>query len=145
MAGSGDAVEKKKAILRWLSPPDPSTNHQKGLKLRQADTGLWFLESEQYAEWKASPSSFIWLYGIPECGKTILSSTIIEDVLQYCINNPGKAAAYFYFDFKDLQKQSSEFMIKSLITQLSQQRMGISPLLDSLFRSSNNGQRQPSI
>jgi KaiC/GvpD/RAD55 family RecA-like ATPase len=145
MAGSGDAVEKKKAIFRWLSPPDPSTNHQKGLKLRQADTGLWFLESEQYAEWKASPLSFIWLHGIPGCGKTILSSTVIEDVLQHCMNNPGKAAAYFYFDFKDLQKQSSELMIKSLVTQLSQQCISISPLLDSLFVSSNNGQRQPSI
>jgi hypothetical protein len=111
MAGSGDAAEKKMAIFRWLSPPNPSTNLQKGLKLRQADTGLWFLESEQYAEWKASPSSFIWLHGIPGCGKTILSSIVIEDVLQHCMDNPGKAAAYFYFDFKDLQKQSSELMM----------------------------------
>jgi len=71
---------------------------------------LWFLESEQYAKWKASPSSFLWLHGIPGCGKTILSSTVIEDILQHCTNDPGKAAAYFYFDFKDPQKQSSELM-----------------------------------
>jgi hypothetical protein len=154
-AGSGDPVEKKKAIFSWLPPPDtvliadidagrveyalrnrfadPSTNYQKGLKLRQADTGLWFLESEQYAEWKASPSYFIWLHGIPVCGKTILSSTIIEDVLQRCMNNPGKATAHFYFDFKDLQKQASELMVKSLVTQLSQQCISISPLLESPF------------
>ena len=143
-AGDRDAAKKREAILRWLSPPDPSTNHQKALKLRQADTGLWFLGNEQYAEWKASPSSFIWLHGIPGCGKTILSSTIIEDVLQHCTNDPGKAVAYFYFDFKDRQKQSSEPMIKSLVTQLSQQCIKIPPLLESLFVSSNNGQRQSS-
>ncbi|KAF2094687.1 HET-domain-containing protein, partial [Rhizodiscina lignyota] len=144
-AGNRDAAEKREAISRWLSPPDPSTNYQKGLRLRQADTGLWFLEREQYTTWRASPSSFIWLYGIPGCGKTVLSSTVIEDVLQHCENDPGKAAAYFYFDFNDLQKQSSELMTKSLVTQLSQQCIRIPPLLDSLFSSSNNGQRQPSI
>ena len=106
---------------------------------------MWFLESEEYAKWQASPSSFIWLHGIPGCGKTILSSTVIEDILQHCTNDPGKAAAYFYFDFKDPQKQPSELMIKSLVTQLSQQCIRIPPLLDSLFGSSNNGQRQPSM
>lgn len=35
-------------------------------------------------------------------------------------------------------------MVKSLVTQLSQQCIRIPPLLDSLFGSSNNGQRQPS-
>lgn len=144
LGGDEDAAQKRDGILRWLSPPDPSTNHQKALKLRQADTGLWFLGNERYSEWKASPCSFIWLHGIPGCGKTVLSSTIIEDVLQHCTNDPGIAVAYFYFDFKDRQKQSSESMIKSLVTQLCQQCVRMPPLVESLFVSSNNGQRQPS-
>ena len=36
-------------------------------------------------------------------------------------------------------------MTKSLVTQLSQQCIRIPPLLDALFGSSNNGQRQPSV
>jgi NACHT domain len=115
------------------------------MRLRQADTGLWFLEGEHYTKWKAAPASFIWLYGIPGCGKTILSSAIIEEVLQHCAKDPSKAAAYFYFDFKDPQKQLSELMVKSLVTQLSQQCIRVPSLLDSLFDSSNNGQRQPSV
>ncbi|KAF2734854.1 hypothetical protein EJ04DRAFT_563839 [Polyplosphaeria fusca] len=41
-------------IRQWLSAPDPSTNYQKALKLRQADTGLWFLESDAYTDGKRS-------------------------------------------------------------------------------------------
>jgi NACHT domain len=105
---------------------------------------LWFLESHQYANWKASPSSFIWLHGIPGCGKTILSSTVIENVQQHCANDPGKVVAYFYFDFNDPQKRKSELMIKSLVTQLSQKCIQMPWALDSLLSSCGNGQSQPS-
>jgi len=73
--GSIDAKLCK--IYQWLSAPDPSTNYQNALKLRQADTGLWFLESDVYSRWKISASSPLWLYRIPRYGKTILSSTIL--------------------------------------------------------------------
>ncbi|KFZ15388.1 hypothetical protein V501_02734 [Pseudogymnoascus sp. VKM F-4519 (FW-2642)] len=98
-------------IRRWLSAPDPSINYQKAIKLRQCDTGLWLLESEVYSKWKRNASSFVWLYGIPGCGKTILSSTVTQDILFYCANDPGKVVAYFYFDFTDTDKQKPELMI----------------------------------
>ena len=115
------------------------------MKQRQPDTGLWFLEGEDYAAWKANPASFIWLYGIPGCGKTILSSTILHNILEYCANDPGKVVAYFYFDFKDTQKQSSELMIRSLVSQLYQQCIKMPTALQELFSSCGNGQRQPSL
>lgn len=132
-------------IYQWLSPPDPSLNYQKALKQRQADTGLWFLESDEYAQWKMDPLSFLWLYGIPGCGKTVLSSTILQSILQYSADNPGKAVTYFYFDFNDAQKQLPELMIRSLISQLLQQCVKIPTTLKALFSSCENGQRQPSL
>jgi hypothetical protein len=120
-------------------------NYQKALKLRQDDTGLWFLNSDQSAEWKTGAASFLWLHGIPGCGKTILSSTILEDVLQHCKNDPGKVVAYFYFDFNDVQKQNPELMLRSLICQLSQQCIKIPASLDTLFSACDSGQRQPSL
>ncbi|KAF1954428.1 hypothetical protein CC80DRAFT_567678 [Byssothecium circinans] len=120
-------------------------NYQKALKQRQDDTGLWFLESGQYAEWKTDAASFLWLHGIPGCGKTILSSTILQNVLQHCDSDPGKVVAYFFFDFNDIQKQNPELMVRSLICQLSQQCVRIPTSLDTLFSSCENGQRQPSL
>lgn len=130
---------------QWLSPPDPSINHHKWCKQRQEDTGLWFLESKGYINWKTDAASIIWLYGIPGCGKTILSSTIIQDVLQHCDGDPGKVVAYFYFDFKDVQKQTPELMVRSLICQLSRKCVKVPVSLELLFSSCENGQRSPSL
>jgi hypothetical protein len=140
------SIDAKLCQMRqWLSAPDPSTNYQKALKLRQFDTGLWFLESDAYTRWKIAATSPLWLYGIPGCGKTILSSTIVQNVVQYCQDDPGKVTAYFFFDFNDVQKQDPEMMVRSLLCQLSQQSIKIPASLDALFSSSENGQRQPSM
>ncbi|KAF2811530.1 HET-domain-containing protein [Mytilinidion resinicola] len=80
-------------IRQWLSPPDPSLNYEKALKQRQADTGLWFLESDEFAKWKIDTGSFLWLHGIPGCGKTILSSIILQNVLKHFAKNTGKVFA----------------------------------------------------
>jgi Cdc6-like AAA superfamily ATPase len=133
-------------IHRWLSPPDPSTNYQKALEQRQDDTGLWFLESDRYVKWTTDAASFLWLYGIPGCGKTILSSAILKNVLQHCNNNPQKVVAYFYFDFNDMQKQKPELMLRSLICQLLQQCLKIPASLGTRFSSRGNEQpQQPSL
>lgn len=132
-------------IRQWLSAPDPSTNYRKALKQRQANTGLWFIDSKGHAKWKTTPASFRWLYGIPGCGKTILSSAVIQDLLQSCAGDPGKIIVYFYFDFNDAQKQKSEFMLRSLISQLSEHCVKIPAALESLFAECKNGERQPSL
>ncbi|KFY03640.1 hypothetical protein V490_00108, partial [Pseudogymnoascus sp. VKM F-3557] len=132
-------------IRRWLSPPDPLINYQRAIKLRQPNTGLWLLESEVYSKWKSNGSSFAWLYGIPGCGKTILSSTVIQDILLYCDNDPGKVVAYFYFDFTNADKQKPELMVRSLISQLSEQCVKMPLALEALYSSSDKGNRQPSL
>jgi len=129
-------------ICQWLSAPDPSINYQKALKQRQPNTGLWFLESESYASWTTDAASRLWLYGIPGCGKTILSSTILQNVFQHCDNNPGQAIMYFYFDFNDVQKQHAERMLRSLVCQLSRQSVEIPVSLDALCSSYEGGKRQ---
>jgi hypothetical protein len=81
--------ERLGRICSWLSVPDPSTNYHKAHKQRQAETGLWLLDGPKFKEWKQRAASRLWLYGIPGCGKTILSSTIIEHLLQHCHGTPA--------------------------------------------------------
>ncbi|KAI1528603.1 vegetative incompatibility protein HET-E-1, partial [Pyrenophora tritici-repentis] len=132
-------------ICSWLSAPDPSTNYHKAHKQRQAKTGLWLLESAKFAEWKERATSRLWLYGIPGCGKTILSSTIIEHLLQHCHDDTSIVTAYFYFDFNDTQKQDPELMLRSLLCQFLQRSVVIPKGVDALFLSCENGKRQPSL
>ncbi|KAK6536091.1 hypothetical protein TWF281_000337 [Arthrobotrys megalospora] len=132
------------AIDSWLSAPDPSTNYNKALGLRHEGTGGWFLESEQFTEWKSSTqqSSFLWLHGIPGCGKTILSSTIIQRLKSDLACQP---LLYFYFHFTDMGKQTLENMLRSLVSQLyyASKHEEASLLLKSLYSSCGDGCQQP--
>jgi hypothetical protein len=141
---SQDQEEKLSKIRSWLSAPDPSTNYHKAHKQRQAKTGLWLLESTKFTDWKKRAASRLWLYGIPGCGKTILSSTVVENLLQYCHDDTSMVTAYFYFDFNDTQKQDPELMLRSLLCQLVQRSVVIPKGVDALFSSCENGQRKPS-
>ncbi|KAF3935527.1 hypothetical protein ABW19_dt0201550 [Dactylella cylindrospora] len=129
--------QKREKIRNWLSPPDPSINYNQALQRRHKGTGSWFLEGNDYKEWKKQ-GSFLWLNGIPGCGKTILSSSIIHDLL-----SEDNQVIYFYFDFRDAEKQSFKNMVSSLVFQLSCLQEVISSELDSLFASCSHGMQKP--
>lgn len=136
-------TERHQKICQWLTAPDPSFNYNGALKNRHVNTGGWFLETDIYLKWLSESGSLLWLYGIPGCGKTILSSTIIQNTVEYCRLRASSVVLYFYFDFNDIEKQLHEKMIRSLILQLFSQRAGTSQALESLFSSCMDGQRQP--
>ena len=56
--------ELRKKICEWLSPPDPSTNHNAALQARHEGTGDWFLEGQEFLKWTTTPGSFLWIHGI---------------------------------------------------------------------------------
>jgi hypothetical protein len=49
-------------IQRWLSPPDPSTNHSMGCQARHEGTAKWFFLGNTYRKWK-SAGSLLWVHG----------------------------------------------------------------------------------
>lgn len=131
----------QRKTIEWLSPQDPSTNYNKALQQRHKGSGQWLLRSEAFEQWKTRPNSFLRLHGIPGCGKTILSSTIIEDLNR--TTSPSELLLYFYFDFSDTRKQSLDSMIRSLISQLYYRLDSTRKDVDSLFSSCEDGCRQP--
>ena len=133
------------AIYRWLASPDQSINHENALRQRQVGTGLWFLRHKSYLEWIAGKSYFLWLYGIPGCGKSILSSIVLEDLLRRANQCTGSAVVYFYFDFKDPQKRRTDLMLQSILVQLVQKCAEIPVAVAALFSSFENGRRKPPL
>ncbi|KAI9735737.1 MAG: hypothetical protein M1818_006345 [Claussenomyces sp. TS43310] len=135
--------QRGREIYQWLSSPDPSSNHNAACKKRQATTGEWFVGSEQFEEWQRSSNSFLWLHGNAGCGKTILCSTIIEQVKSRYESNSAVGIAYFYFDFNDTEKQQHEKVIRSLIEQLSLQSVKSMETLNKLYTDRQDGRQQP--
>ena len=56
----GDQLQEK--IQKWLSPPDPSINHNTACEAHHNGTAAWFLEGTIYNEWKTT-GSLLWTHG----------------------------------------------------------------------------------
>ena len=52
--------------------------------------------------------------------------------------------AYFYFDFKDLRKQTCRDLLLSLVSQLSTRSSSCCGILHRVYEAHDNGTRQPS-
>jgi Cdc6-like AAA superfamily ATPase len=130
-------------LYQWLSPSDPSLNHNKALLQRHNGTGRWFVESQSFRVFKEGTMPFLWLYGIPGCGKTILCASIIEELKKESLKTPT-ALLYFYFDFNDSGKQTLDSALRSLFWQMSKDPGGSSKVLAQLFASCRDGCDQPS-
>jgi hypothetical protein len=129
-------------IIKWLKNSiDPSLNHNSARKKHEPTTGDWLLESELFATWKTMKNGSLWLYGMPGAGKTILCSTIIDQVKSLCAGDAAYRYAYFYFDFNDAQKQTVAGMLSSLIAQLSVPELPKE--VDELYKQCNHGEQQP--
>ena len=71
------------------------------------------------------------------------SSTIIQDIA--CLNEAGSALmAYFYFDFRDLDKQHRRNLPPSLLVQLSSQSRPCCDIFSRLYSACHNGAQKPS-
>ncbi|KAI0261300.1 hypothetical protein BGY98DRAFT_1104476, partial [Russula aff. rugulosa BPL654] len=132
----------RESIHKWLSPPDPSTNHNIACGTHHKKTATWFFEGSIYKEWK-SKGSLLWIHGKPGSGKSILCSTVIEDIKAVC--DTGQASmAYFYFDFRNANKQCLRDLLSSLLTQLSARSSPRCDILSKLYSVHDNRKDQPS-
>ncbi|KAG9526562.1 Pfs, NACHT and ankyrin domain protein, partial [Aureobasidium melanogenum] len=130
-------------IYSWLSPPDHNANQTAALTKRHDGTGQWFVTGEVFTAFKEGKVPFLWLSGIPGCGKTILSSSIIED-LQHSSMVASAVLLYFYFDFSDIRKQTLDNALRSLLWQLTEHGERSYREVEQLYKSCKNGESQPS-
>ena len=52
----------RRDLQRWLSPPDPSTNHNIARKAHYKGTATWFFEGSMFEEWMSS-ATLLWVHG----------------------------------------------------------------------------------
>ncbi|KAF8184630.1 hypothetical protein K438DRAFT_1837602 [Mycena galopus ATCC 62051] len=133
-------------LEKWIQCPDMKQKQHETEKIRKEGTGLWFIESETFIEWQDKPGS-LWVEGPSGAGKSVLSSTVIrqlfadEKLFEDGASPP--AVAFFYFDFRNEERQSVEIALRRIVLQLSAQSPHPHRVLDGEYRSSN-GQKLPS-
>ena len=98
-------------ISSWLSSVRYADHHQSISTGLVQGTGSWFLNSQQYQTWQSTTgSSILNLHGPPGCGKTALTSVVVEDIT--------KAATSPYFGYFYCSKATAEVERADLSTVL---------------------------
>ncbi|KAF7333075.1 HET-domain-containing protein [Mycena venus] len=134
----GQGLEE--VLYKWLDSPPTTKDRQHELrKLHHKSTGGWLQHDFRFIRWKTTPSS-LWIKGISGTGKSVLSSTIIEEIVKACPDR--SAVAYFYFDFRN-ERQHMDIMLRSIIWQLSGRSPSPHSALHRLYKSLGNGTIHP--
>ena len=61
----GDQLQE--TFRRWLSPPDPSKNHNIACDAHHEGSAEWFLHGNTFSEWKRTTGSLLWIHGKRPC------------------------------------------------------------------------------
>lgn len=141
--------EYRMRIIQWLSTVEAGvnwSNHEDARRKHQAGTGEWLIEHPAFKDWKNTKGSVLWLYGIPGCGKTVLSSSVIEHLRGEYDTRDNAALAYFYFDFGTPAKQSVVNCVRYLLSRLTSNLLETPEELRDLYvKKCNYGNEVPTL
>jgi hypothetical protein len=91
---------------------------------------------------KASYGSFLLKRSFLKSLRSLTSSAIINDITTLC-KDGSASMAYFYFDFRDVNKQARRNLLPSLLIQLAHRSDHYCDILHRLYEAHDNGARQP--
>ena len=83
-------------------------------------------------EWLENSNAALWIYGIPGAGKTILSTLVVDEVLNR-MRSQSVGTAYFYIRHDDKDSHNPRNILGSLIAQLARQNQSALALVVQLY------------
>lgn len=104
---------QREQVYEWLQRTDPSPLHNQAYQQYEPSTGDWILKSLYWRDWLDARLTSLWIHGIPGAGKTVLLSSLIERIEEYCDtdNNTKRASAYYYCYFGHHQDESTPLLL----------------------------------
>jgi Cdc6-like AAA superfamily ATPase len=109
------------ASLQWLSEEDPSTDparvQQRLSAKRQPDSGTWLLNSSKFKQWLADEQQILLLVGPPGAGKSVLSSLVVDTLIETFEASSRKHTVYLYCGYN--QGQGPDQLCRSILLQLA--------------------------
>jgi tetratricopeptide (TPR) repeat protein len=114
-------LERQRRVMEWLNPVDVENDFQRELEKRAQKTCSWIIENNDYESWKdpQKHDSLLWINGRPGSGKSVLSSSVIEDLQRQKRKTEGVEVIYFFFNENDERRNLSMSVIVNMIAQLT--------------------------
>ncbi|KAL3477514.1 hypothetical protein BJX99DRAFT_257331 [Aspergillus californicus] len=97
-----DELEDRKlnTIKKWIGAPDWNTALEQARSKRYSNTGSWILDDQIYKSWRAGEPAMprtMAIHAKPGYGKTVLCTTILDDLILSQANIRQKRNVCFYF------------------------------------------------
>ncbi|KAF8423013.1 hypothetical protein EV426DRAFT_705488 [Tirmania nivea] len=110
-------AEKLRLLRKWISNIEYTSKYSRSIAVRNRKTGSWLLNNPMFKNWMAGGgnSQIFWLNGIAGCGKTMLTSMVIEHIIPA---DPDCVGTYFYCDRTDATFTNVGNILRSLLAQL---------------------------
>ncbi|KAK8055165.1 ankyrin [Apiospora rasikravindrae] len=115
-----DMTKTRRRTVDCFMKVNPQGYLQTSLRLREENTGEWFIRDSVISRWISTPSSRLWLRGIPGAGKTVLCGSLIAHILPSLQHDA--ALAFFFCDYKKPDTQSLVNILSSIALQLALQK-----------------------
>ncbi|OAL25983.1 hypothetical protein AYO22_04610 [Fonsecaea multimorphosa] len=131
-------TDERKEILSWISSQSFAAKHQDLLAIRCEGTCEWFFKEPLFKSWKQGSVNFLWCYGIPGAGKTVLTSAIIEH-LKETLKSSDVGIAYIYCEYHKQNQLTTKSLISSILHQLLVPKERIPPGVELEYRSHSRG------
>jgi adenylate kinase len=139
---SQEAAEERKIVLNWLTTIDYAPQQIDFIDQRQAGTGQWLLDSPEFNAWLETEKQTLFCPGIPGSGKTILTSTVVEELNTRFENDKSIGIAYIYCDFQRQDEQKAKNLLASLLRQLTQGQSSLPESVKSIHDSYDDKRTQ---
>jgi ankyrin repeat domain-containing protein 50 len=113
-----------KEMIEWLSPLNFVAKQHLLFKEHHEGTCKWFLDCDDFREWREGENAMLFCPGIPGAGKTFLSSIVINELDRLRLGEEGglkdAAILMLYCKWDDSLSQSIDALVASLLKQIAQ-------------------------
>ena len=111
-----DDLREIETVLAVSEPPDVDYIYYRDRWV--PNTCAWILEHQMFRQWiddLTAKARVLWLHGVAASGKSVLSSFIIDHLVQ-----SGVSCQYFFIRFGDRNKKSLSSLLRSIAFQVAQ-------------------------
>ncbi|KAM0479934.1 hypothetical protein ACHAPX_004512 [Trichoderma viride] len=135
--------EDDQKILDWLTLINYGPLQSDYIRRRQEGTGEWLLNSTLFKAWVATEKKTLFCLGIPGVGKTILTSVVVNNLMDQFKEDLNVGIGYIYCNFNRSNEQDSPHLLASLLKQLAAASTLLPQAVENLYQRHKKYHTEP--
>ena len=141
----GQRQRTRQDILEWFSPLQPGEAHSSVASTRLEGTCQQMLNDTSFIAWRegSAPSNVILAHGVPGAGKTVLTSFVIDEIIE--ASEDDIALAFIYIGQHRKEAEEEQCFLAAIIKQWCAHLTNIPQPLNLLFQKHHGKSTRPSV